>query len=160
MDEGLITSLLDAVGNTIHGPRQRAFFSVIGIGRTVSYGGEPLRVDHPAKRGGSLRTEGALVDRATGITLNMEHLVAPGIDQLGTADGTIRADAGTHVVGVGKPRLQRTRMGALRRRALRVFASQLFGNRPVAPPGLQTLPPYRGSPLYVTPCQSPASGRT
>src|SRR5205807_10007084 len=66
-------------------------------------------VDRELEGGRPLGAEGALVDGAVGVALDVDDAALAGVHQLATADGTVRADAG-HLAGAGDARLADLRL--------------------------------------------------
>src|SRR5262249_22142352 len=54
---------------------------------------DTVRVDGELECVGPLRAEGALVDRAAGVALDVDELPALGVDELAAPYGTVRANA-------------------------------------------------------------------
>src|SRR5207237_616983 len=129
-DEGVVAGRLDALGDPVHGPLEGPFLPMIGVGRAVLHGPEAVRRVHPTDRRGALWAEGALVDRAARITLDVDDPIALGVDALRAADGAVRADARPDAVRISEARTEGAGSLGPRGDAERVCASELPEDRP------------------------------
>src|SRR5437879_792883 len=109
LDKVAIAGILHEARDSIHRPLQRAFFPMIGVRRAIHHAGYPMRIADELKRIRALGAERALVDRAVGIALNIDHLAGLRVDVLAAPDSAIRADAMT-LRCAAKPRVLRDRV--------------------------------------------------
>jgi hypothetical protein len=86
---------------------------VFGEGGAVQDLSHPVRVDGELEGVGPLGAEGALVDGAFGVALDVDDLAGLGIDELAAADGAVGADA-LGDGGPAQPRGLRRRLTAER----------------------------------------------
>src|SRR5205807_10309630 len=99
--EGPVARLPDAEGDLLHGPVEGlALVPLGGAGGAVPDLRDAVGVDRQLVRGGALGAEGAAVDRAVGVALDVDDLAVADADELTAADRTVRADTG-HLAGVG-----------------------------------------------------------
>jgi hypothetical protein len=92
--EGEVAGLLDSLGDPVHGPVERLFFPILGIGAAILDLGQPLVVDRELEGGRALGAERAAVDWAVGVPLDVDDPAVADADDLTAADGAIGADAG------------------------------------------------------------------
>ena len=84
---------LDALGDLVQRPVERARLPVVGERGAVQDLGDAVRVDGELEGVGPLGAERALVDGAFGIALDVDELAALGVDELAAADGAVGTDA-------------------------------------------------------------------
>src|SRR5262249_7241598 len=94
---------LDAAGDLVQRPVQRLALPAVGVGRAVQDVGDAVRVDGQLEGVGPLGAEGALVDGAFGVALDVDDPAAFGVDELPAADGTVGANTLGHG-GAAQPR--------------------------------------------------------
>src|SRR5436853_2973776 len=93
VDKVTVASLLNALGDLVHCPVERALFPMIGERRAIEHLGHAMRIDGQVKSVCAFRTERALVDRAFIVAFDVDDLAAFDIDHLAAADSAVRADA-------------------------------------------------------------------
>jgi hypothetical protein len=98
--KSLVPCALYEIGDPVRRPAERPFFPALGVRGAIEHLGQPVGARQPAEGRCSLRTQGALIDRAARVALNMNDLPVLGIDQLSAADRAIGADAGADGVGL------------------------------------------------------------
>src|SRR6187200_2125275 len=88
-----VAHFLHPLGDAVERPVERAGLPVIGMRCPVEDLGYPVRVHGELVGIGPLGAEGALVDGALGVALDVDQLAALGVDELRAPHGAVGAEA-------------------------------------------------------------------
>src|SRR5262249_54486916 len=104
LDEVLVAGLLNQTCDAVHRPIERALLPMIAVRGAVLHTSYAMRVRHELKSVGALGTQGALVDGAIGVALDIDYFAALCIDVLAAPNRAVWADA-VRLGGAAKPRV-------------------------------------------------------